>query len=94
VRNTIGINRIAQGAYNVVLAHQFIKLLGTPAPRDYLVAFFHRGLNKSSDFSEVARGFFKNFAVAGKTAQLAPLTDATSSIRMSGHKSGQAPYGT
>jgi hypothetical protein len=47
----------------MILPHQFIKLFRAPAACDYLVAFFHRGIKKSSDLRKVARGFFKNFAL-------------------------------
>jgi len=63
MRDALGIDRIAQGAHDMILPHEFVELLRAPAAGDNLIAFFHRDLKKSSDLGEVARGFFKNFAL-------------------------------
>ena len=58
VSDSLGINGVTQGAHDVVLPHQFIELLGTPAASDYLICFIHRSALKKLARSASGKGLF------------------------------------
>ena len=46
VSDSLAINGVTQGAHDMILPHQFIELLGTPATSDYLICLIHRSVTK------------------------------------------------